>query len=338
MFFGIIRYLLSIFVLFDHLLWSYFNYYGNFAVFCFYILAGYFSILTIEKKYRKNPGYISKYITNRLLRIFPAYFAAFIISILVIKLFPNTSSETNRVLVIPQNAIDWLKNIFIIGLNQFLFFAKPSARLVPTAWFLGNMLILYVIAIFWIKNIKKSLFLVLLGLMVHIVYLAYHAPFSMRYFSLEASILPFSLGSLLYYLGQKNIKITTKENFFILFFSTFLFLVNLIFAKQISDPIYLPFYLNILFFCLITFFLSNLDRSAFSKKMLSADNILGAISYIIFLIHWHVVVIISSFLTGCEPIEKICKIKIFLFSFPLINLSSIIIYLLIDKKIKKLKQ
>lgn len=108
---------------------------GVYAVFGFYVLSGYLITNVLHGAYRDRPG---AFLLNRLLKIFPAYYAVVIATIPIIIFLP-VGSFHQAWAVIPS-PYDVIANILVFPLAWS---TMEDFRVVPPAWSIGVELVGY---------------------------------------------------------------------------------------------------------------------------------------------------------------------------------------------------
>lgn len=105
---------------------------GPLAVWCFFVISGFLVSKILYEKYRHRPG---DFIRNRFLRIFPTYWVALAIGVLLGVLQPDGIANFSSM---PVRYQEWLRNIVIFGLDS-------PPRVVGPAWSLAIELNWYLI-------------------------------------------------------------------------------------------------------------------------------------------------------------------------------------------------
>ena len=106
---------------------------GAYAVFGFYVLSGYLMTLIMQESYGYSLVGVKKYSLNRFLRIFPMYWIASLISlILIFVLGSNYTKSYHYVIYFPHDFSSVVNNLLLF----FPFREEP--RLVPPAWALTS--------------------------------------------------------------------------------------------------------------------------------------------------------------------------------------------------------
>lgn len=169
---------------------------GMYAVFGFYTLSGYLMTLVLNERYwRLGHGGTMRFLANRALRIYPPYL---VVALLTLVAAHGVAAEALRVhanLALPGSPWEWLVNFTIVGL------AAPVARLIPPAWSLDIELVLYLaMALVLVRRrwIAAAWCLASLAYTAYLV--ATGANLLIRYVPPIAASLPFSIGSMIYYL------------------------------------------------------------------------------------------------------------------------------------------
>lgn len=280
---------------------------GKMAVQAFFMLSGFYMSLILTKKYiGKNSSY-RLFLTNRLLRIFPTYWAILILSLFFSLVFFLQGTESKLFfythyplqpltlfyLLFSNSFILGMDFVMFLGLNThgILFFTnnylttKPllyDFLFVPQAWTLSLELLFYLIAPFLAK--RKTWFLlglVILSLLLRI-FLYTHGlhrePWTNRFFPTE---LIFFLFGMLSYRIYARINLKRFTRFFPVLF-LFLVLVTITYSF-IPQSSYILFdvnqcvYFGLLFLSIpLIFILTKHDR---------VDRILGLLSYPFYIAH-----------------------------------------------------
>lgn len=214
---------------------------GQIAVQAFYIISGFYMTLILSEKYIKANNSYKLFISNRLLRLYPIYWAVLILSSMAFLGFYFVSKShhlpkfeyyfsvhknfTSFAYLIGSNiAILGQDIVMFMGINPAdgsLFFTKNFAAtnpplhyflVVPQAWTLAIEIAFYLLAPFLLRK-KPSFILALIFLSVVLRFVLYNAfdlkndPWTYRFFPTE--ILFFLLG---YFSYQLNLKIKKSES------------------------------------------------------------------------------------------------------------------------------
>src|SRR6185437_4855942 len=252
--FGVFRLLLALFVTIAHLSPVISINIGAYSVSAFFIISGYLMTYILNTTYGFTYVGLRKYYINRFLRIYPLYFLVLIMTLIFLS-FTNAEEVAfglNNALKIPQTFVSWLHNITIIGIGPYFNSNLEPSRLIPPAWALHNELIFYIVIPFTARNFKITLawFCISIGLVSFLIITS--ADWPSRYYTLQASSLPFSLGALLYYL-KDNVKIKKLiQSKNLLIFSLILFLVTCFIPRIFMHNLFpkamgYTFYINMMF-------------------------------------------------------------------------------------------
>ena len=343
---GLIRFFLAISVIFSHL-----NIVGVFtgggiAVQSFYIISGFFVALMFDV----SPAYrdISKFYRSRLLRIFPIYYAVFLVSIVFViafgipglpngkELFLNFNIETKFLIVFSNIFIFFQDWIMFLGWNNgglsfvphFSMSEPPlyNFLLVPQAWSLAIELSFYLISPFLVRcKTNWLIFLVIVGLLLRVIFYKnglFEDPWSYRFFGLE--FFTFLIGMLSYrmYRKAKDEKWNILDNKRIGAGSLICMLVFAISLKSLPVPVKMLapfFYLSV--FALLPIIFNFTKSNKF-------DRFIGELSYPLYVVHILVINIANSVFG-----ESINESYYFIFVLVVSILASIILNLMIQNKI-----
>ena len=291
---------------------------GTYAVFGFYIISGYLMTLIMHESYGYTKLGRYSFFANRFLRLYPQYWAAALVSIVLIYfLGSELVKDYHPALAVPKSIENIINNfgILFIPLSIESIFnsitmiipawhpGDISPRLVPPAWALTVEMFFYILICF---GISKTIGRVKLWIFISICYVM--ATFILgdtwvnRYFSFAAASLPFSIGALIYFLSKDeyiyNIYRRTNITSTILFVSLFLncFVWMGLSKYKMGAYVEIGFYLNIIICALLVYSLSKSDRIISINK--KTDKIIGDFSYPIYLLHWQTGLIVSFTLYG----------------------------------------
>jgi len=311
---GIIRLILALEVLIYHLPNnSYFDYIGmngSIIVNGFFIISGFFIALVINEKYFKKEGKsYFLFITNRFLKLYPAYFITLIFAIivsiigfLIINNWIFLQSYFDQNLNIYSLLIFCFANISMIGINTISFFSvnpitgqlfftgTPESNainfiFITQAWAVSIELIFYFIAPFILRK-KIS---ILVGLLVSSFFLRvllYYFGFSDnpwrdRFFPTE--LVFFMLGAVVY----KIYKVYNLKNFInsgnvLLYIVPLINIAFIFFYQYFPDKTFLYFSIKEwIFYGLLTISLPIMFL--LSNNMKKIDRFTAELSYPIFL-------------------------------------------------------
>lgn len=179
---GLLRLLLALGVVRDHRAFfdAFFLVKGGVAVIFFYVISGFYMTLVIRENYSKlGQGWQKTFLWNRALRLFPAYWAVLLFSIVAMALWSTPTIYTAQLgMTGVERALTILANTCIIGLDVLVSGASlhwhtgpggivPSWQVFPVfvGWTVAVELTFYVCAAFFIvMNRRVALFAIALGL------------------------------------------------------------------------------------------------------------------------------------------------------------------------------
>ncbi|MGI5827479.1 MAG: acyltransferase family protein [Patescibacteria group bacterium] len=249
---------------------------GVAAVIGFYILSGYITKFTLDKKYHYNNTKI--FYLDRFIRIFPQYYfyliAAFLFLIVTgyIPLHITLSNVATNLLVFPIN----LDHIVSVS-----FFEKSYDALIPPTWYLGTELQFYLLApiLFRYPKIKN----IALGLAFITFLLAAFGIIDTRLYGsrlLPTVLLFYITGEILYNLHIKR-QISSNRLYLIISWVTaviiFLFLKD---QGKIQLAYNGPVLLGYIFLMPLSYLLISLSIRS------KVDDFLGKVSYGVYLNHF----------------------------------------------------
>ena len=296
--FGLLRLLLASMVVFGHIFWV--SDFGRFAVFSFYILSGYLMTYVMHVNYGYQIRGKYKFALNRALRLFPTYWAACLLTIILAISFGPFSEGKLQLMNIPQDFMSSITNLTMIFPHWMPNQIEP--RLSPAAWALTVELFFYtLIALGISKTITRTYIWLLISLMFvfisYVIGLYWHA----RYFSIPAGSLPFALGALIYFIKDKPNKwipqIFIKSPWLLfLCILAFSFVVSYSITKGISLIIMEILFYFSLFFNFILILILAKGYPFHNKLNRKIDSKFGEYSYPFYLLHYQIAIIVSYLL------------------------------------------
>lgn len=349
---GIIRFLLASCVVAFHLSGN-LPFLGQFAVNFFYVISGFLITLILNKTYKFN---VISFSINRFLRLYPTYFFFLVVGVLIIYLMPNTinfhPSWSRNYL-----PLDWLGNALIFPWAFLSDYAVPNTfgaftdsypffadsyrfRIITSSWSVAVELVCYFLLwLFIARNLAYTLFSIAASVAYHIfVYRSTGEP-TMAYFPFLAAILPFSLGSLGYFIYSK-VKVASeiisafkRYQWALLFASVLLFFSNWELFNISQNGAWHPFhyYLNNIISMLIVILACDLNPEGRPGKV---AKLMGDLSYPVFLCQYFGGYV-AWYIVGFN--EQNRGWEIFIIGYIVSIAMSLFCIYLIDENIKKIR-
>lgn len=353
---GIIRFLLAISVVIEHSrqVFGFELVGGQIAVQAFYIISGFYMTLILNEKYiGKNNSY-KLFISNRLLKLYPIYWAVLLLTILAsigISIYSSGQSMGKLqsyfeytylmdfgslfFLILTNIIVIFQDTVMFLGLDTEsggLFFTTDFRQTTPAlysflivhqAWTIGIEITFYLIAPFLVR--RKLAFvctLIVLSALLRIVLYTnglQHDPWTYRFFPTELFF--FLLGTIAYHIYKKIEGLHLKQSYLMaIYFTVLLFTFS---YSWISLPY--KMYIYFLFFFLSVPFIFVLTKSW------GKDRYMGELSYPIYISHMLILMAIKSlFSSEKEGVGYIVIIVSILFS--------VVLHELIAKKIERIRQ
>lgn len=259
------------------------NWTGAYAVFGFYMLSGYLMTLVMNERYGGVKNGLLRYFANRALRIYPVYWFVSVFSFLIIYRFPGIAAGVNPNFRMPGGLGEWAANLFVFGIEPF------GALLVPVAWSLKVELVFYIaIGLLFSRSGRLTALWFALSLGYTVYAIAAGEPFGVRYFTLSAGSLPFSIGAALYYARDR-----VPFSVFIAVPAGLILAVNILYAHLLWDDVFTQgFYVSLAANAVFIASLMKLDPKGASGWHARLDRLLGDLSYAIFLCHFNVMALL----------------------------------------------
>ena len=283
----------------------------------------------LARVYTYNPAGIKRFMVNRVLRIYPAYAASLVLSIVVVYFLPEFTRivRVDHLMHFPHTVTGWLHNLFIVGINH------DKTRLVPDAWFVDIMLVFYLVMALFFRN-RKTVFLWFAASVLYTAFMVVcDYPFPRRYEYIQAVSLPVSWGAVLFYLREKTSKLPKWHIVpaVILFFGNAT-CWDYIWHNSQKEGFYVALVLNgYLLTCLAN--LSERDFPAWSVKI---DRLLGNIAYPMFLCHWQTACLVAW--AGLHTITEPRGPDMWFGIMPYVNIVAFLIYILAEANVDRVRK
>jgi peptidoglycan/LPS O-acetylase OafA/YrhL len=220
---------------------------------------------------------------NRILRLYPEYFIVAIVTLIVMLTHPQIG-EFHPAYRVNISIFDILGNVLLF---PFCFYS-PEFRIVPPTWSVGVEIVNYFIL--WLLVARRrtnAIVIFLLSSIYHVTMLAINADWTRRYGPFYAALLPFSIGSIIYFSRSFILKKLHTTWILVFVLSFVAWILNVFLFPQISffknHSLGILYYLNILFFSIV---LSSLIVEQNIRPVSRCLTLLGDLSYPIFLSHW----------------------------------------------------
>jgi peptidoglycan/LPS O-acetylase OafA/YrhL len=276
---GVFRLALALIVVIYHL--SKYMFLGGFAVYCFFILSGYWVVRMYSEKYNNLKMATLKFYASRIIRIYPLYIAMTLLTLFMNIIF--TAGYTD--LLKSFNPLNWITIFGLIGYNT-------GPWIIPPAWSLDIEMQFYIIVpVIWliISKLKMTTLFLFLAFLIWFnfcfnifeigtVYKHKVMPF-LFYFILGAKLY---LNPDLFSKKQVNIGVLL---FIIIIVLHYIFPTLRVKVIEKTDLIYFE-QINLLLPLLLLPFISYNLKVKSDKK----DRMYGNLSYTIYLFHWVLIV------------------------------------------------
>jgi peptidoglycan/LPS O-acetylase OafA/YrhL len=292
---GLVRFLLASLVVFFHI--TKFVFIGPLAVFCFFILSGYWVSLMYENKYSKKKNSLLIFYGSRILRLAPVFYLVSALTYLLIYIY-NPESLFFLAHVSIDTVIFWFSNVFFLGYSQLHF--QP---LVP-AWSLDIELQFYLLLPFLLLLMKSklnSIYCIAISLILSLLLIIFFLDLFISKTILKYLVY-FLIGVAIYKFKIKFDK-STEMGFTILFLGILLIhyavpnLYSLV--KTVSNSY------NELFNILTSFLLIPLLTNSVLRKSDLNDMSLGGMSYALYLSHWMFIIPYNYYIKDINKMERI---------------------------------
>ncbi|AMW35886.1 acyltransferase [Haematospirillum jordaniae] len=193
---GVIRFVLAMMVLMNHLWSPTANVIGAHAVTGFYIVSGFLMTKVINEVYVDDGGKL-RYLANRALRIYPLYLLVLLTSLAFVAIWPNYF-QVYSLIRIPMDGWEWFSNVSLWRLTD-----SPTI-VIPPAWSLYVEVFFYIVIAFIARARGMVVLWFLASLLYTVWMIANGYSFADRYYPLGAALLFFSTGAIIYFLAKEG--------------------------------------------------------------------------------------------------------------------------------------
>lgn len=322
---GLVRFVLASLVVLFHI--TKFVFIGELAVFCFFILSGYWVTLMYEKKYSKKKNALYVFYLSRILRLAPVYYLISFFTFIFVYLY-----TPEKLLFLRNFDLDticfWLSNLFIIGYNYL-----PFQPLGP-AWSLDievQFYFLLPLILGFMHSKINRMFILIISLFVSVSLFVFFADMFISK-TIIKYLVYFLIGVTIY---KSNLKFKKSTEFIF----NGLFLVILIIHYAIPELFDLvksaSNEYNNWFNIIVSFLLIPLLTNSVLVKSNPKDMFLGGVSYTLYLTHWMFIIPYEYYITGMIKVERIPYTVLYLF---VTYLFSFFIFKYFDNPIDKLRK
>jgi peptidoglycan/LPS O-acetylase OafA/YrhL len=279
--FGTLRYILASLVVLTHLGPIELKYTGYYSVLCFFTLSGYLLGLAYQRYGdAAQVQTYARFYLNRLLRVFPAYALALIVTIITVFYYPVIASEAHVLITMPQSIEHWATNIMVINKGT-LTGVLPSSLLIPSSWSLGVELFFWLILPAMFVNRKALLIWLVFSLCVLGVFYGIELPIHLRYFSAVGASVSFALGAWLF--SYKIPERGSRGLSAILIALSVIYYVGSLYVFE--DPFLWGMFGAVFVNAVLIYAFATFYGAQVPQWFKYTDRLLGDLSYSIFLIH-----------------------------------------------------
>ncbi len=314
---GAIRTFLALIVMAAHLgRWT--DLTATYAVSTFFLISGYLMTATLHRNYGFGVEGFIRFFMNRFLRLYPMYWVAAGMSVLLICIAPALAEAFHRNFTLPDSWYSW------IGLAANWYWrpdfpvagTQSVSHVVPPAWALAVEFAMYIVlALGAARNVKTGIICLLAGALFHLIMFR---DVNERIYAVPAATLPYGIGICLYFAVQKY-KLLINSAGSLLAAGAYGSLICSLHYLPL-DAARVPYYLNLAGFAVAFFFIaSSTERRSFRW----IDRNVGGLSYPIYLLHYQ-----AAFATQHLLSTKSTGWTLFWLALPLVvGLSAILEYL-----------
>jgi peptidoglycan/LPS O-acetylase OafA/YrhL len=300
---GLVRFVLASLVVLFHI--TKYVFVGHLAVYCFFILSGYWVSLMYETKYSKAKHTLLVFYCSRIFRLLPVYYLISIFTFIMIYVFDfNAIEKLNFTSV--SGIFFAVVNIFMLGYNQLIF--KP---LVP-AWSLDIELQFYILLpliLLFLKQRKGRL--IFIGI-------SFFVTFVLSFLLVDLFIGKTILKYLVFFLigieiYKSKIEFVTKVEIVCNTLFTGVLLLHYLLPDLFNLVKLVDSHYNEFFNIFSSFLLIPLLANSVLRKSDSRDLLMGGVSYVLYLSHWMFIIPYNYYINEVAKIDRIPYILTYLF-------------------------
>ena len=303
---------------------------GPVAVMAFFYLSGYVITQIVQEVYATSRQ-AGAFLLNRFLRIYPQYVAAVLLSLAALYAYPEVADHINDYMSWPDGWAQWIPQFAIFGLYG------SDVRLLPATWSLSTELYYYLLLGLATGHSKNlSIALLLVSLPVGALCALHVLPFDF-YGHPVGNGFVFAFGSITYF--YRNAFRVSRPIFAIACLAYLLhtYAIPLLGDYDLSNGDITG---SLVPFSLIILYLVQNDFK--NERFAGFANVLGKLSYPMFLTHWAVCVFVSGLFFGGRASFDATSLRdgglYFLAMFCAVMACSAVFYLLIDEPVERLRR
>jgi peptidoglycan/LPS O-acetylase OafA/YrhL len=303
---------------------------GPVAVMAFFYLSGYVITQIVQEVYTtaKRAG---SFLLNRFLRIYPQYIVAVLLSLVAVYFYPEVTDHINDYMSWPDGWAEWIPQFAIFGLYD------SKVRLLPATWSLSTELYYYLlIGLVTGHSRRLTVALFLVSLPVGALCALHVLPFDFYGHPIGNGFV-FAFGSMTYF--YRNSLRVSRPLLAIACAAYLLhtYAIPLLGDYDLSDGDIAG---SLVSFSVIIVYLVQNDFKG--ERIVSFANLLGKLSYPMFLTHWTVCVFVSALFFGgrasYDAVTFLDGAIYFLSMFVAVMACSGLFYQFVDKPVERIRR
>jgi peptidoglycan/LPS O-acetylase OafA/YrhL len=303
---------------------------GPVAVMAFFYLSGYVITQIVQEVYTTT-AQAGAFLLNRFLRIYPQYVAAVLLSLAAVYTYPDVADHINDYMSWPEGWAQWVPQFAIFGLYG------SDLRLLPATWSLSTELYYYLLIGLVTGHSKKlTVTLLAVGLPVGALCALHVLPIDFYGHPIGNGFV-FAFGSATYF--YRNAFRVSGPIFAVACVAYLLhtYAIPLLGDYDLSDGDIAG---SLVPFSLIILYLVQNDFR--NERFVKFANLLGKLSYPMFLTHWTVCVFVSGlFFDGRASFDAVTLSEgafYFFTMFVAVLACSLLFYQFIDKPVERIRR
>jgi peptidoglycan/LPS O-acetylase OafA/YrhL len=301
--FGIWRTLLAIEVVAQHLLGV--PLIGFYAVFSFFVLSGFLMTAIMHGTYGYTARGIIRYLGNRALRLYPSYWFALLVTLVLIGWFgAATVAAYNPAMVPPLTPAEWIQNLTIVFAD--LIPKNVIPRLVPLTWALTVEISYYILIGLGASRTRLTSWGWLGLSLVYVVVIRRLHPEGGGYLyeAIPAGSLPFSVGALAWHYRVELHRLLNRlhiDDPRILIVGRWLLYLTIVAGQGATGWKWLAMFGNWLNIGASALIVCSLFQMKNAPPLARIDKAAGDFSYPIYLLHLQMGLVAGTLLADTRP-------------------------------------
>ena len=292
---GMVRFLLATIVVLYHI--TKFVFLGFLAVYCFFILSGYWVSFMYEKKYSQKKNPLLVFYASRLFRLLPVFYLISIPTLILLyffdPLFPTAINFFNA-----DRFSYVFSSVFLLGYNQLQYIPLLPAWSLDIEW---QFYLVLPLLFYLMKSNFTRLFLLISSFIISMFIIVYY-PHLYISKTLFKYLFYFIIGIIIH---KNKIAFTPKTEWIFNMLFLIILILNYVIPELSSLVRDETSTYNEFFNLLGAFLLLPLLANSVLRKSNNKDMLLGGVSYVLYLSHWMFIIPYNYYIMELSKRDRI---------------------------------